>query len=64
VDGLLTGGLFPPGQENFADAKVSIGLPSAHFCAALFDMYMGPDTIIGQGARNEFADATLAMLKS
>ena len=41
-EGVLTGGLFPPGQENFADAKVSIGLPSANFCAALFDMYIGP----------------------
>ena len=63
-EGVLTGGLFPPGQENFADAKVSIGLPSANFCAALFDMYIGPGTIIGQGARQEFGAATLALLKA
>ena len=33
-EGVLTGGLFPPGFDNFADIKVTIGLPSANFCAS------------------------------
>lgn len=62
VDGVLTGGLFPPGYENFAEAKVTIGLPSANFCRALFDMYIGTGIIIGQDARQQFADALLELL--
>ena len=63
-DGVLTGGLFPPGFDNFADVKVTIGLPSANFCAALFDMYIGPGTIIGQAAREQFADGARKLLNA
>ena len=61
-DGTLTGGLFPPGFTDFADAKVSIGLPSENFCRALFDMYLGPQSIVPDG-RKQYVEATLELLK-
>ena len=61
-DGNLTGGLFPPGFTDFADAKVSIGLDSGNFSAALFDMYIGPQSIVPDG-RKQFVEDTLELLK-
>ncbi|CAK0734256.1 hypothetical protein CVIRNUC_000405 [Coccomyxa viridis] len=61
-DGTLTGGLFPPGFTDFADAKVSIGLPSENFCRALFDMYLGPQSIVPDG-RKQYVEDTLELLK-
>lgn len=61
-DGTLTGGLFPPGFADFADAKVSIGLPSETFCRALFDMYTGPQSIVPEG-RKQYVQGALELLK-
>ena len=61
-DGNLTGGLFPPGFTDFADAKVSISLPSNNFCRALFDMYIGPQSIVPEG-RRQYVQGTLELLK-
>jgi hypothetical protein len=61
-DGVLTGGLFPPGYDDFADAKVTIGLPSENFCRALFDIYIGPDSIVPDG-RKKWAESALELLK-
>ena len=61
-DGTLTGGLFPPGFTDFADAKVSIGLPSENFCRALFDMYLRPQSIVPDG-RKQYVEDTLELLK-
>eukprot|EP00884_Botryococcus_braunii_P009435 jgi/Botrbrau1/18493/Bobra.0072s0072.1 len=62
VEGVLTGGLFPPGFDDFADAKVTIGLPSENFCLALFDIYIGSDSITPNG-RKKWAEAALELLK-
>jgi hypothetical protein len=63
VDGVLTGGLFPPGFDDFADAKVTIGLPSENFCKALFDIYIGTESITPAG-RKKWAQAALELLNS
>lgn len=62
VEGVLTGGLFPPGFDDFPAAKITIGLPSANFCRALFDMYIGPESITPAG-RKLWAQAALELLK-
>ena len=61
-DDILTGGLFSPGFTDFADAKVSISLPSENFCRALFDMYIGPESIVPDG-RKQYVQDTLGLLK-
>ena len=53
-DGTLTGGLFPPGFTDFADAKVSAGLPSEHLS--------GPQSIVPDG-RKQYVENTLELLK-
>lgn len=62
-DNVLTGDLFPPGFKDFADAEVSQDLPSENFCRALYDMYIGPATIVPDG-RQQFAQGVLELLKS
>ena len=42
--------------------QVSIGLPSANFCAALFDIYIGDATVVPAG-RKQWAEAALALMK-
>ncbi|CAL5225572.1 g8414 [Coccomyxa viridis] len=61
-DGTLTGGLFPPGFTDFADATISISLRSENFCKALFDMYIGQDSIVPDG-REQYVQGTLELLK-
>jgi hypothetical protein len=62
-ENVLTGDLFPPGFTDFADAKVSQVLPNENFCRALYDMYIGPGTIVPDG-RQQFAQGALDLLKS
>ncbi|CAL8466934.1 g6470 [Coccomyxa elongata] len=62
-DNVLTGDLFPPGFNDFADAKVSQTLPSENFCRALYDMYIGPSSIVPDG-RSQFAQGALELLKA
>lgn len=62
-DNVLTGDLFPPGFIDFADAKVSQTLPSENFCRALYDMYIGPSSIVPDG-RSQFAQGALELLKA
>lgn len=62
-ENVLTGDLFPPGFTDFADAKVSQALPNENFCRALYDMYIGPGTIVPDG-RQQFAQGALELLKS
>ncbi len=61
-DGTLSGGLFPPGFTDFADAKISISLCSENFCKALFDMYIGHNSIVPDG-RKQYVQGTLELLK-
>ncbi len=63
VNNVLTGDLFPPGFNDFADVKVTQDLPSENFCRALYDMYLGPASIVPEG-RQQFAQGALDLLKS
>ena len=47
---------------DFADAKISISLRSENFCRALFDMYIGPDSIVPSG-RKQYVQGALELLK-
>ncbi len=59
---VLTGGLFPPGFDDWAHVKTSQNMPNENFCRALFDMYIGPESIVPDG-RQQFSQGLVELLK-
>lgn len=59
---MLTGGLFPPGYDDWTHVKTTVELPSENFCRALYDMYIGPQSIVPDG-RQQYARGILELLK-
>jgi hypothetical protein len=61
-DNVLTGGLFPPGFDDWEHVQSTMDLPNENFCRALYDMYIGPQSIVPDG-RQHYAQGLLELLK-
>lgn len=45
-DDTLSGGLFPPGFNDWQNAKPPMAIKNAGFCKAMFDMYIDDKTVV------------------